>query len=325
MSSKDAIYVIVEFPVALTCAKEALGAKTKVTVGGYNGVFQLPFPAKIEALEGVDALRSPLIAPVGAKKWKNGEESIFWGRPIIFPLGTSHVYKALMTFPLGGERPTSIGNDVYSAYSYWMSTFCDYVEIITKQNLTRGGGSRRSLDQPELFYWEGNGKTCRAYTDEVVEPYTITITNKDVSLKRNQFRQICKYCSEARQPKLEYRVMLGAYRALRSGDNRKAIIESATAAEICLTNRIEEEFERRKIDFGSNLLGKFRMLSGRIDLARILGIGLPDMDYKSGLIEPRNYVVHKAHFPHECAATEVIELVEGLLEVFSPDIAETKK
>jgi len=116
--------------------------------------------------------------------------------------------------------------------------------------------------------------------------------------------------------------MLEAYRAYAREDYRKSILESATAVELCLTNRIKNEFEVIGLSFGEKLLKKFRMLGGRFELIRLLEIELPEIDYQKLLIDPRNEVVHKAHFPDGSIASKVIEVSEGLLALFSPELAE---
>jgi len=57
-------------------------------------------------------------------------------------------------------------------------------------------------------------------------------------------------------------MLLEAYAARKNEDYRKAIIEAATALEICLTARISEEFDTLRISFGEQLLQKFRMPRG---------------------------------------------------------------
>ena len=78
----------------------------------------------------------------------------------------------------------------------------------------------------------------------------------------------------------------------------------------------------QRISFGDRLLKKFRMLGGRIELLRIMGITLPNKDYEALVVGPRNDVVHKAGFPDERLAHQVICEVEDILRLFSPKIHE---
>ena len=110
--------------------------------------------------------------------------------------------------------------------------------------------------------------------------------------------------------------------ARRNEDYRKAIIEGATALEVCLTARILEEFDTQGISFGEKLLQKFRMLGGRFELIRLIGVSLPEKDYATLVINPRNDVVHRAAFPDKALANQVITEVEELLQLFSPQLHE---
>ena len=72
------------------------------------------------------------------------------------------------------------------------------------------------------------------------------------------------------------------------------------------------------------MLDKFKMLSGRFELIRILGIEIPDKDYNSLIINPRNDVVHRANYPNRQTANLFIKEVEGLIKLFTPQIHENE-
>jgi hypothetical protein len=83
-----------------------------------------------------------------------------------------------------------------------------------------------------------------------------------------------------------------------------------------------EEFKFQGVVYGEKILDKYRMLGGRFELAKTVGIPLPDKDYKKLILEPRNNVVHKAGFPDEKLAHQVISEVQEVLRLFSPIIHE---
>jgi hypothetical protein len=62
------------------------------------------------------------------------------------------------------------------------------------------------------------------------------------------------------------------------------------------------------------------MLSGRFELARILGV--PQKDYRKLVMEPRNEVVHKADFPTQQIVHQYIKEVEEIVRLFSPVLHE---
>jgi hypothetical protein len=321
--STRTILGLVEYDIPMTCSKEVLGCCAPITVGGRRGVLELP-SLPPWGVEENDPLHMPLVPPRLATTWKRGDEPIFWGSPIQYPKGISEVHLALMTFEVPIEEARPAANEIYRGFSPWLVLFETYVEIIAKQNITIDTAITRKVDRLELLRWNENGKSVRPYDDSVIEPITIFLSEHDDSLKPNQFSLVCKLCSELRTPAIEYRIMLEAYRALRVDDHRKAIIESATVAELVLTKIIQAELAKSGVAFADGLLKKFRMLQGRFDLARLIGIQLPATDYKSILIEPRNNVVHRANFSDKAEALKVVAAVEELLTLFSPDIAENE-
>lgn len=319
----ETIFGLVKFDIPMTCSKEVLGRCAAITVGGRRGVLELP-SLPPWGLEENDPLHIPLVPPRPAATWKHGEEPIFWGRPIQYPKGISEVHLALIIFEVPKEEARPAANEIYRGFSPWLALFETYVEIIAKQNLTIDTAITREVDRLELLRWDEDGKSVRPYDDSVIEPITIVLSERDDSLKPDQFSLVCELCSELRTPAIEYRIMLEAYRALRVNDHRKAIIESATVAELVLTKIIQAELARSGVAFADGLLKKFRMLQGRFDLARLIGIQLPDRDYKSILIDPRNNVVHRANFSDEREALKVVAAVEELLTLFSPGVAENE-
>jgi len=64
------------------------------------------------------------------------------------------------------------------------------------------------------------------------------------------------------------------------------------------------------------------MLNGKFDLVRVLGIQLPDKDYRRLVMEPRNAVAHKGEFPTRQVVNQYIMEVEAILQLFSPVIHE---
>ena len=67
------------------------------------------------------------------------------------------------------------------------------------------------------------------------------------------------------------------------------------------------------------------MLSGRFELVRLLGIALPEKDYVTLIVNPRNDVIHRADFPSKALSNQAITEVEELLRLFSPQLNQDVK
>lgn len=313
------VFGIVEFAEALFCAADSLGQTVNISLAEHAGTLTLPSLPEWGKNEQ-DPLHKPLLGPPPARTWKRGESPINWGRPTSYPAGTSDVELALIEFSLAPEDADASTQEIYAAFELWLRLFERYVTLLTKQHTkNRISGS----DGPgclELLFEEDSGlKHISPSTPTLI---TIEMGGVDESLHIEQLREAAQLASSGLHPRLQYRMLLEAYSARRNEDYRKAIIEGATALEVCLTARILEEFDTQGISFGEKLLQKFRMLGGRFELIRLIGVSLPEKDYATLVINPRNDVVHRAAFPDKALANQVITEVEELLQLFSPQLHE---
>ena len=308
---------IVTFSTELFCAKDALGNSVNVHIGAVLGKLTLPFLPQWRDKED-DPLHKPLLGPPAARNWKRGDTPIIWGWPCSYPNGDSLVERALLEFNVEPNDCRIRAQRIYRSFSDWLDLFHEYVVLLTRQNTrcrVSGGTGPGDL---ELLLQDSDGVKHIGKTDP--ETISIEMSSEDESLHLKQFEEASHFASLRLRPRLEYRLMLGAYRARRDADYRKALIEAATALEVCLTNRALEEFAKQGISFGKGLLEKFRTLNGRFELLRLLGVSLPSKSYKDLIVDPRNDVIHRADFPSKKLANQVIAEVEELLRLFSPQL-----
>lgn len=298
------LYGIVAFDEFVVCAPIVLGHREAISIGGIDGFLEFPTLPDWSTKPN-DPVHMPLTAPNPAKTWKRGDNPIVWGFPSHYHAGVSRVEKVLLEFPVDESVLTSSSNSVHRAFAQWRTLFFEYLELITKQRRIRNVRVLGSDDRLDFFCWDADGKLIRPYDSDPVQIF-VRMSGEDTALNKEQLSRICAYCSTSIPPSLAYRMQLEAYRALRSGD--QAIIESAAAAEIALTRAIKTEFHATAVSYGEKLLDKFRMLGGRVALAKIVGLQLPEDDYKSLLIEPRNNVIHCADFADEASAMRVVRL-----------------
>jgi hypothetical protein len=77
------------------------------------------------------------------------------------------------------------------------------------------------------------------------------------------------------------------------------------------------------ITFVDELVKRFQALGGKLELARIVGVSLPDIDYKTRLVTPRNGVIHRGMFASREAAADAIRVTDELLRAICPSLQET--
>jgi hypothetical protein len=308
---------IIEFSSPVLFAKDSLGQAVEISIA--SNIATLILPSLPEWTEGeADPLHKPLVPPPAAKTWKRDKHPIFWGHPMSYPSGEAQVERALLEFNIPAEGAEEAYQEIYRGFRGWLNLFEQYVVLLTTQNTRRAieGG-----DGPSLLELLDVSKGRPTHISRKrSESITINLSGLDESLHLEQLSEACRLASLQLAPRLEYAMLLESYYARRSADYRKAIIEAATALEICLTGRILEEFETQGISFGEKLLKKFRMLSGRFELIRLLDISLPDKNYDDLILNPRNDVIHRAIFPDKRIANQVISEVEELLRAFSPTL-----
>lgn len=311
------LYGIVEFSTSLFCSSDALEQTVDISIGGHTGTLALP-SLPDWGVQEEDPLHKPLLGPAQARTWKRGESLIYWGRPNSYPAGDALVDLALIEFPLHPDNLESGAQRVYEGFGAWLDLFEKYVILLTKQNTHKRVSGGDGPGRIELLIKEDAGLRHLYRTNP--QRIAFELSGGDEALHLEQFREASRLSSQRLPPRFEYRLLLEAYSARKNEDYRKAIIEAATALEICLTARIMEEFDTQRVSFGEKLLQKFRMLGGRFELVRILGISLPKKHYESLVIQPRNGVVHRAAFPNKALANQVISEVEELLRLFFPQV-----
>ncbi len=312
------LYGIVEFSTPLLCSADALGQTVDVSIESHAGKLTLPsLPDWEEQEEDRFApLRKPLLGPAPAQTWKRGEGLIHWGQPKSYPARDASVKLSLIEFPLHSNDLESGAKEIYEGFGKWVALFEKYIMLLTTQNTRAVVTGNDGPGRIELLINEND--ELRHISRKISQSFTIEISRNDETLHLEQLSEAARLSSHGFLPRFEYRLLLEAYAARKREDYRKAIIEAATALEICLTARIMKEFETQRVSFGEKLLDKFRMLGGRFELVRILGISLPDKDYKSLVINPRNDVIHRADFPEKALANQVISEVRELLLLLSP-------
>lgn len=307
------LFGIMEFSEEpIICAKDVLGSKTCISVDGIRGYLELPSLPDFRG-DPQNALRTPLAPPSDAKTWKRGDTPMIWGFPTQFPFSIATVEKMLLSFDLAEAELRSSATRIDRGLKAWRKLFIELVELLTKQRRTWGV---RILDPGhglDLFCWSESGELERPYepTSGRIE---LCSQSADGAMTLSQLQRICSLACAGNDLTLEYRIQLEAYRALNNSDYRKAIIETAVAAEIALTNAIRAQFASTGVAYGEKLIDKFRMLGGRLDLARIVHVELPTtVDLKARLVEPRNEVIHRADFANEQRALAAIDATDELL------------
>lgn len=307
------IYGLVRLDDPIICTRDVLGSVTEISVGGLVG--RLAMPRLLEwTTPPTNLFQVRLLPPLDANLWQQlGDDK--WGQPVSYPSSISRVERLLLFFDVSTSEVAGTGSRVFRGFNRWRSLFVDYFELVTKQKRVQRVKVHYQSNDLELFCWGAEGKAEHLRDADPIRISAMLSAGED-ALTADQLARICKLSSSDKEPELEYRVQLGSYRALGVGDFRKSIIETAVAAEIALTKAIQVRLLEDKISYAEKLLSKFRMLGGRIELAKTIGISLPE-DLKANLVDPRNQVIHQAEFANFKTAIQAINATDGILSLQS--------
>jgi hypothetical protein len=251
MSTKT-LFGLIEFSSPIFCSADALGKTVDITIGTQAGTLTLPsLPAWGAKEEG--PLDKCLVAPDEAQMWKRGgKDPLYWGRPDNYPSGESSVKLALLKMDLPQDDFESASQEVYKHFPAWIALFEQYVTLLTTQKTRVSDES--GPGHLELLTYEEDKLTYIPTTR--THHMTVYMGGGDESLHFEQLEKAASFSSKNLSPRLEYKMLLQAYIARHEEDYRKAIIEAASALEISLTKRLEEEFQNQNISFGQKLLKK---------------------------------------------------------------------
>jgi len=197
--------------------------------------------------------------------------------------------------------------DFDHAVGQWRHLLRDWLSVIAE-------GPTDFLDLPVRgeTQWADAG-----YTDEVWTYYYDNL-QRPQRVSRWQWEHVLAHTHAGDQPPLARVLLTTANRAVATGNPRLAVIDAATAAEVALTTgltyRLSAEAASHVVQV---LIDRTRMLGPRLDLARDLGMTLPDR-IRPDLVERRNAVVHRGTRVTGTDAQAAIMAAAELVDEYEP-------
>ena len=297
------------FEEGLLCKREVLGKVYKGIIA--ETCVDICFPCEPSTTK-VDPFRNilddnPLVEPYEFKKWKKGETNIQWGYPVSYPDWNAYVECILIKACCENDCVDSVTQTMYQVIQEWKRSFLRYCSLCTKQHLNRN----RSLREREYC--------LEIYAPKYVHDMTARMFHADIPVNSNfaTFQQVenaVQFASSGKELLLEYQMLLSAYEARRVYQNRQAIIDACSAAEICLVNKIKVFCKEKGID-PELLLNKYRSLGDRFKLVAKIDKKFPILDFDNVIVKPRNDIAHnRAVYPSDDATDSLIKAIEQCLK-----------
>jgi len=193
------------------------------------------------------------------------------------------------------------------AVSRWMFLFGDWLTVLS-------GGPTSFETRESSMKWVSEDLdraldyACY-YAGEIWEPEPITLW---------QWNHAFQHTINDDEPPIALKLLGLATRDAVRADSRNAVIHAATAAECALTKGLFcHLLQNRSSEETNKLLNENRMLGHRLQLAKKLGLQVPN-DAKQSLLEPRNYAVHSGQLISTDQAWKAVSTATTIVDTFDP-------
>lgn len=290
----------------IMCKKEVLGKVYDCEIAGIKAHIHFPKYPVIDETNPNIGISNPLLPPQIGERWKRGNEPLAWGYPMSYPAGNSCIELLALSIDCVEEKLNECAHKVYESVESWEHAFIDHIKLETKQGIERDKNIRRNSCYLELM-------AGKYIPDNRGTTLFISIPNEDSFASEENILKALAFANSGKELLLEYQMLLSAYEARRLNQNRRAILDACAAMEITLVNQINQYCQ--SIGLSPEILtSKYRYLGERIELLRKFGVSIPNDDYKTQVIDPRNAVMHnKDVYPSDETTEKLISCVEGLL------------
>jgi hypothetical protein len=308
------VAALLTFPRCISCKGEVLGSKTPIALGNLTGLLAMPLLPAWSATED-DPLHMPLRPP--SDEWFRVSHE--WGTPISYPDGCTVVRQAAVEFHGGIEIVNQQSAEIIEALTSWVRKFSDYAELITRDYRTGVVVSQDGEVPVQVRLLDRSAGEVRTLARQRDPCLSIHTALDSWGLSLEQFSQAAELASLNAETKLQYKMLLRAFRATRECDWRSAVVEGACAVEASLADRAQSELRAAGRE-SISLMKDFRGLTRLVSLARVLGIHLPDVDLKTDVIQLRNDVVHRGISPQRSDALKLLQTAERVISNVTPEM-----
>jgi hypothetical protein len=329
MVNVPAVNAIIALPFTLTVDAECLGATIRTQFETFDVEVVLPVGQQYQ--DG-----RPLIGPPptpGLREdidWSQ-QLSYFspWGSVVSFsgnqPLtkgDTVDVYHLILRVQAPARATENdaqeIADKLVAEIKPWTHRIADWVELIQATYVTRSAfpGEQSITIGSDLLLWHFDGTKGRTLSRGTLMGPTVMIGRTGMTLDKLQIA--VKLVDADRDIPTEYLFLRDARGSLREGSTRRAVLDSATAAEISLAKLIDAntafagEPIRKAIRDANRDLGRATRT-----LRETFSIGLRS-DIQEGLVAPRNRAIHAGIEPTLATARLALEIASGLVELATP-------
>lgn len=201
----------------------------------------------------------------------------------------------------------------------WWTRFTSWVGILTSQDFVGLGGHPGGMTRSyPLFTWTNDASGRRAgmhwrryFTPNQGIP-TSNLESSDL--------QACVTAAGDQAPPAEWLFIRDARSLLGAGQNRRAMIDAGTAAEVAMTKLIDKYLAAEEIaePIRKALAKRYTALEGRAALLRRLQPSVLSDQLQRDLIEPRNHATHGGREFTDEEAQKAVAMATDIVEKAHP-------
>ena len=309
----------IEFKNSIPVSMACLGKLFPIKIDGFEGF--LATPRMFESFNKerkLGALQSPT---EGVIKFV---PEFHWGSVYSWPDGESAIHACKIIFPDIKEKMfEDAGNRISSQLGKWRSLLIDNISLAMREDY-RGTSRSRNISSSDgigefALFRKPHGPDNQFIPFEF-GPEIINIVSEEFNgFDEERLQQVLNDTSNGKMPLLPFYFFLDAERAKFEENNRKSILDSATAVEVCFSLLIGKLLPTNK-ELSKYIISKQNSLLQKRELLKVLKESLPikEDDYKNKLDRVRNKVIHAGYIPSSNEVNSALKIAEQTLYSLLP-------
>lgn len=210
---------------------------------------------------------------------------------------------------------SGLRNSVPAELDIWWVRFSTWVAILTSQDPRDYERTTASTRHEPIWTWVDGESKRRGQS-----------VNEDAPRRMREFDPLdeatmtacMKLAGQGDEPPAEWTFIRDARSAVISGDYRRAVIDAGTAAELAITELLDQHLSVVDPTIVDALLTRARALEQRSNLMKDLGAGTEPRGFAKDLKTPRNIAAHRGDAPSREVAEKAIGVAIDLVEQSTP-------
>ena len=295
------------------CQGEVLGQVFATSISGVAMKIHFPYIKSKEmrkALEKGAAI--PLVPPTFVPDVLYNDQPISWGYLSDRSNNNSSINYLVCSVdcpPVDEEKTADILQD---ASIKWVEDFINYCNLAGRQ-VSQLCKNKKVEEAPFVMIGR-KGVIQRAPIHRIEMHFTA----QSQYLSKDQIAKAIEYASSEKELNFEYQLFLSASESKRNYQNKHAIFDACSAAEVCMnkvTDNYAKDNEKKPED-----LPRHRTLGDKFKLVKQIDSNFPDIDVER-IVDLRNDIAHsrKGVFT-EAEAKEIMSFIEIFLEHYTPEL-----